>query len=404
MRKPLNISFLTLLGWVLLAGTAAHAQAVADAERARAAAVEADAPRLAPGEFADGEKRLEKARKQAANNSSARAQKTALRAVEEYRAAELIAIQATVLEEARIAIREAERVRAEKFAEETLERAIDLEEAAANALAENRYGNTTAERLAAESATTARNARIIALVAAEKPETEQLILDRLIDLQRLEKAAGLEPDFSAEPQAVANRLEKRVAKLNADVDRLEKDLADTRAYAASVEEELRMLDERLGGARAERQELMIELESQAREREQFEQAEALFAEDEALVFRQSDKIVVRVVGLRFASGSSELQPESEGLLRKIERVISIFPGATLVVEGHTDSRGGERLNQQLSQNRAQAVLNRLVTRLGLPPNRISAIGYGETRPIANNETEEGRAQNRRIDLVISPGR
>ncbi len=73
-----------------------------------------------------------------------------------------------------------------------------------------------------------------------------------------------------------------------------------------------------------------------------------------------------------------------------------------MVEGHTDSRGSERLNERLSQNRADAVMNYLISTMHIPPYRISAIGYGEDKPIASNENEAGRAKNRRIDLLITP--
>ena len=74
----------------------------------------------------------------------------------------------------------------------------------------------------------------------------------------------------------------------------------------------------------------------------------------------------------------------------------------VTIEGHTDSYGGDQLNMQLSTDRAAAVKQYLLANMGIEPYRIQAVGYGEDRPIANNETAEGRAKNRRIDIVISP--
>jgi outer membrane protein OmpA-like peptidoglycan-associated protein len=71
-----------------------------------------------------------------------------------------------------------------------------------------------------------------------------------------------------------------------------------------------------------------------------------------------------------------------------------------VVEGHTDSYGSDSANFILSQDRADAVRQFLIGNMGIDPERLSSIGYGETRPVATNETAEGRARNRRIDLVL----
>jgi len=76
--------------------------------------------------------------------------------------------------------------------------------------------------------------------------------------------------------------------------------------------------------------------------------------------------------------------------------------AALIVEGHTDARGPADYNLRLSRRRAEAVRRYLIRRHGIAPERLQTSGYGETRPVANNETPEGRTTNRRIDIVISP--
>ena len=75
------------------------------------------------------------------------------------------------------------------------------------------------------------------------------------------------------------------------------------------------------------------------------------------------------------------------------------PTANIEISGHTDTDGDEAANQGLSEKRAQAVADYLV-KAGLPANRFSAIGYGSTQPIAGNDTDQGKAQNRRIDFVV----
>jgi OOP family OmpA-OmpF porin len=77
-----------------------------------------------------------------------------------------------------------------------------------------------------------------------------------------------------------------------------------------------------------------------------------------------------------------------------------FPQTTTVVEGHTDSVGTEAYNQQLSERRAMAVRGVLVEQYGIQGGRVDAIGYGEARPVADNETEAGRAINRRVEAAV----
>jgi len=110
---------------------------------------------------------------------------------------------------------------------------------------------------------------------------------------------------------------------------------------------------------------------------------------------------VRVYGLSFPVGSSEIRPENFGLLTKLQQVIREYPDAPVTISGHTDSRGNDASNQRLSEERAQAVQEYLMANMSsLSPNQVEAVGYGESRPLASNETEEGRAQNRRIDVTI----
>ncbi|MDP6436446.1 MAG: OmpA family protein, partial [Gammaproteobacteria bacterium] len=101
-------------------------------------------------------------------------------------------------------------------------------------------------------------------------------------------------------------------------------------------------------------------------------------------------------------GSAKFSEGNDVMLSKLRQAIQIWPESILVIEGHTDSRGSERLNQRLSQNRAETIMNYVISMMHVPANRISAVGYGENRPIASNENEAGRAKNRRIDLLITP--
>ncbi|MBR6673957.1 MAG: OmpA family protein, partial [Mailhella sp.] len=96
-----------------------------------------------------------------------------------------------------------------------------------------------------------------------------------------------------------------------------------------------------------------------------------------------------------------LRPGLNAELDRVAQVLAAYPQTTLLVAGHTDSTGSEEYNMKLSQQRADSVKNALVLR-GVAAQRISAVGYGEGQPIADNDTEFGRQQNRRVEVRINP--
>jgi OOP family OmpA-OmpF porin len=103
--------------------------------------------------------------------------------------------------------------------------------------------------------------------------------------------------------------------------------------------------------------------------------------------------------IRFESGLSTLDPDSAGLLDHLIETALRCPTVNIEVAGHTDANGTEAFNQMLSEKRAQAVTDYLV-KAGLPAGRFTAVGYGSTQPIASNDTDEGKARNRRIEFVV----
>jgi outer membrane protein OmpA-like peptidoglycan-associated protein len=102
-------------------------------------------------------------------------------------------------------------------------------------------------------------------------------------------------------------------------------------------------------------------------------------------------------GLTFALGSAQLTPQAEGVLDGLVALANKHPGAVIEIGGYTDSTGSAVFNQQLSEKRAMSVRNYMVLR-GITPDRLKAIGYGETNFVATNDTPEGRQQNRRVEF------
>jgi OOP family OmpA-OmpF porin len=103
--------------------------------------------------------------------------------------------------------------------------------------------------------------------------------------------------------------------------------------------------------------------------------------------------------IRFESGRSVIDADSAGLLDRLIETALRCPSANIEIAGHTDGDGEDAYNQALSEKRAQSVVDYLV-KAGLPADRFTAAGYGSTQPIASNETDEGKAQNRRIEFVV----
>ncbi|MDW8467024.1 MAG: OmpA family protein [Chloroherpetonaceae bacterium] len=102
--------------------------------------------------------------------------------------------------------------------------------------------------------------------------------------------------------------------------------------------------------------------------------------------------------INFDVGKDIIKPESQPIIDEVVKLLRENPSLKLSIEGHTDDTGTPEGNQRLSEMRAKAVMNALVSR-GIDAKRLSAVGYGRTKPIADNATEEGRAKNRRVELV-----
>jgi outer membrane protein OmpA-like peptidoglycan-associated protein len=129
-------------------------------------------------------------------------------------------------------------------------------------------------------------------------------------------------------------------------------------------------------------------------------ADSLRAQLQSLtVTRDARGEVMTLSGDAFASGQSQLRPEARDNLGRVTEFLGRNTGRQILIEGHTDDRGSANLNQVLSQRRAEAVLSALVQE-GIPADQMTAIGRGMAQPIADNASAEGRARNRRVDIVV----
>ncbi len=120
------------------------------------------------------------------------------------------------------------------------------------------------------------------------------------------------------------------------------------------------------------------------------------------VKREEDRLVVTMAeAVLFDVNSAALKPEAKNTLGEMADVMTRYPDTDILVKGHTDSTGSEVYNQELSERRAKSVRNYLIDK-GVSNPRITAIGFGETMPVAPNDTFEGRQKNRRVEIEIKP--
>lgn len=364
--------------------------------QARNDAVEADAKTFAPLEWSEAETkfasaaaRLEEGFVNSARSRSGDAQRM-------YRTAELTAIKANYLDETRVLIEQAKKDRVARYAPKTMAKAETLLAQAEKALNDNRYDTDEPRSLARQAKYEVKHAmqlaRTLKPVRDRDMSLEDFALMNEAPVERIAGSLDLVAEFDTGYQRPTDAVLEQIEILQKE----SYELSERRTQILELEQEIQALELQLG-TQSQR------LAAQEEQRRRFRQIEGMFEAGEAEVFTQGQNVLIRPVGLVFPSGTSQIETRYFTLLAKVQDAIRVFPNTTIVVEGHTDSFGGDELNLKLSQDRAKAVREYLLANMReLASNDVESVGFGETRPVANNETQEGRAKNRRIDLVIRP--
>ncbi|MGZ3769972.1 MAG: OmpA family protein [Bdellovibrio sp.] len=214
-------------------------------------------------------------------------------------------------------------------------------------------------------------------------------------------------DATRESNHLADVLRKVISGNTEDIvllnEKQQRQISSLSSEQTSTEEELQTSQEQLGQAEKAKQELTAkkaELEKAKRLSDAADEMRNKFKPNEAEVFTENGKVMVRLKALQFPSNQATLGPRSRALLNKVETALSGIDASKITVEGHTDSTGNFEKNKELSTKRAETVQNFLVSKGTVPENKVKAIGVGPEEPISDNGTPQGRAQNRRVDLVI----
>lgn len=186
-------------------------------------------------------------------------------------------------------------------------------------------------------------------------------------------------------------------------ERQQRTISNLRTEQSYTERELATSKKELTTAEKEHQELLKKQAELAKSQELLKKAASLrnqFRPNEAEVFAEDGKLKVRIKALRFPSGQADLGPKNQALLKKVESAIATLEPAKITIEGHTDATGRSETNKMLSERRAQVVGEFLKAEGNIDQNKIQSIGKGADEPVGDNNSPYGRAENRRIDMVI----
>lgn len=379
--------------------------------QARDEALMANAPQHAAESYATGDQYFKETMRKLENGDMAGAKKRSEEAERLLRDAELQAIKVNIIGSVRTLIAKAQEAKVDKLAPLSFGRGQALLLEAENTLTTDRRAATTAREKAEAAEYEIRHATHLAeqiqRLKVDERELEKVLLNTEKQVAEVSKELKFSPQFDTglgKPlndirSAIHTLLEEQrqliaeVAQRDKQIDELNRNLDEKNKEIGAMQEAKTGLESEL----VKKQQILLEKQ---RQDEKLRGIENLFAPDEASVIRESGNLRIRLAGLTFPSGRATIQPEYFSLLTKLQRAIREFPSAKIIVEGHTDNIGNDAYNLNLSAERARAVQQYLIANMNLAEERTQALGYGEERPIANNQTEEGRMQNRRIDVVI----
>lgn len=269
-----------------------------------------------------------------------------------------------------------------------------------------------------------RTARDAMEEAKQSPAAELAPADLDTARQALERAEeAFKKDHKGEEVKDYSYIAQRTAEYAIVIGLIEKEKLERKALKAKLEKleksRANMTEEELEAARAELAEKKRQIADQA---EDLNKTAAQLEEERKMRVAAEGKLSAALTSLKeignikeekrgvvitlsgsvlFATGKFELLPIAKSKLDDVAKALTDQGFKRIVVEGHTDSMGSESDNEALSEKRAQAVRTHLVSK-GIAADKIFATGLGESRPVAPNDSPEGRANNRRVELVVTP--
>lgn len=332
------------------------------------------------------------------DQNKSKAEKQAKFAEDTIHAAQVVAAREQFVRPITKAVAGARHVNARTYAPKALDSAVQTQKDLERLIQDNPDAQTQAYALSQRGERDAlRSMRIAELgsnFVRDPAEVEKWYDNEHLRLEILADALGvkLSPDQTSEEQ---------VAMLKQAVEDMKtsnkQQLADAASQISDLEGKLAKYEGELSGMDELRRKLQLKREAEAK----IQRLSQLFDPSKVEILLTTDAdVILRMKKLNFRSGSAVIPPEAYELLDNALQSIALFPDRQIRVEGHTDSVGSDTFNQTLSERRAQAVKEYLAERIDDKNATINAVGYGASKPIANNKTAEGRTQNRRIDIVL----
>jgi outer membrane protein OmpA-like peptidoglycan-associated protein len=215
--------------------------------------------------------------------------------------------------------------------------------------------------------------------------------DERAQQERDARAAAQQQAQQSQMQAEQSKLDAANAQAQADAAAA----AQARAEAAKAKADAEAANARAAAAEAQHKAQAATQDAEATREKLRAQLNSVLATSES-----ARGLIVNLSDVLFDTGKYTLKPNTQVALAKVATILTLYPGLKVQVEGYTDSVGSDEYNQKLSENRANAVQTFLVSN-GVPTANVTAAGYGKANPVADNGTADGRAKNRRVNLVVS---
>ena len=372
---------------------------LADLIKSRDLARQAGAAKLG-NDYTDAEQAFLSLTKAIEKGNLAYAEKNKAEVTETFRSLELRAIKTETLGEVRKLIKQAKNSKVNKIAPQSFNIARNKLDEADAFITQHPYEKEMMHQKANEALFMSQRLLQIADQSENfrnmKPEETTLWIEKILYEITAKLAAT---DMRNQPY------ETQVQNILGSIDALQKDRQFMFDKVKTLKSEIETKNSQIAdleGKTREQQVIKERLAAEKRFNQLFVEVQNLFTPDEAEVYKKGNSLIIRLRAIQFPVGKSVIMPDNYPLLSKIQQSIRIFGEPDVVIEGHTDSTGSNELNELLSQQRSESVRQYLLANKTLSYDRIVAVGYGSSKPLASNATEEGRAVNRRIDVIIKP--
>ena len=358
-----------------------------------------------------------------------------------YKDTELLAIKDQYLLNVKGALIKAEDDKLEKYAPKTYSKIKQLIADAENILNANRYDTLNAKKISNSALYEINHGVYMQGVFTKMSKEDKSLEDfQLMWEEPVAKVANdlkVSPLFDNDPQNLsvkmleninhernnlaesqkeAQNLKAEIVQLKKTIDETKSALTDSKNMSKKLSQDLdstkkanesltKALDEhksKLALTEQENVKFKSDSETIAKNQKLIENVSTMFLPSEAEVIKNGDLLTIRLLHINFPQNKTTLETQYFSLLNKVQKAIQTFPQGTVVIEGHTDGVGDYQKNIELSQGRANAVYQYLLSTMGADAARITVVGLGGSKPIANNSNEESRSKNRRIEVVINP--